>query len=145
MHYTAHSCLPLPPSHRLSFMPSSVNFVSIWTWPRSCLASSLSTNIATRATGYNLATPFRNCYTSTVACGHQRSGGGEGEGRGGWEEGGERGVKGRGSGMVRVKGIGMRLLCSKIYPLCYARMLQTMSNYALGVSLLCSCSKLINE
>ena len=34
--------------------------------------------------------------------------------------------------------VGMRLLCSKIHPLCYARMLQTMSDYALGVSLLCS-------
>ena len=34
--------------------------------------------------------------------------------------------------------LGMRLLCSKIHPLCYARMLQTMSDYALGVSLLCS-------
>ena len=40
--------------------------------------------------------------------------------------------------------LGMRLLCSKIYLLCYVGMLQTMSNYALGVSLLCSRSKLIN-
>ena len=33
--------------------------------------------------------------------------------------------------------VGMRLLCSKIHHLCYARMLQTMSDYVLGVSLLC--------
>ena len=39
----------------------------------------------------------------------------------------------------------MRLLCSTIYHLCYARMLQTMSDCALSVSLLCSCSKLINR
>ena len=39
--------------------------------------------------------------------------------------------------------IGMRLLCSKIYPLCYARMLKTMSNYALIVSLLCSVNQLV--
>ena len=37
----------------------------------------------------------------------------------------------------------MRLLCSKIHPLCYVRMLQTMSDYALGVSILCLCSKLL--
>ena len=40
--------------------------------------------------------------------------------------------------------VGVRLLCSKIYHLCYARMLQTLFDYALGVSLLCSCSKLNN-
>ena len=39
---------------------------------------------------------------------------------------------------------GMRLLCSKIHPLCYAGMLRTKSNYALVASLSCSCSKLIN-
>ena len=40
--------------------------------------------------------------------------------------------------------VGVRLFCSKIYRLCYARMLQTLFDYALGVSLLCSCSKLNN-
>ena len=40
--------------------------------------------------------------------------------------------------------LGMRLLCSKTHLLCYAGMLKTMSTYALVVSLLCSCSKLIN-
>ena len=42
-----------------------------------------------------------------------------------------------------VKHLGMGLLCSKIHPSCYARMPQTLSNYAL-VALLCSCSKLIS-
>ena len=47
---------------------------------------------------------------------------------------------------VQPSKVEMRLLYAQKFTvcMCYARMLQTMSDYALGVSLLCSCSKLIS-
>ena len=46
---------------------------------------------------------------------------------------------------ISVLCLGMRLLCSKLYRLCYAKMLQTMSDYILGVSLAIMLIQQVNQ